>query len=43
MLGFVPGLLPGIHVLVCRKEMWIAGMSQDEPGHDEEITVEVEE
>jgi len=33
----MPGLAPGIHVLLhCATKTWMAGTSQDEPGHDAE-------
>jgi len=33
----MPGLVPGIHVsLFLPKEAWMAGTSQDKPGHDGE-------
>jgi hypothetical protein len=35
----MPGLVPGIHVLLSRspaRKPWMAGTSQDKPGHDGE-------
>jgi hypothetical protein len=32
----MPGLVPGIHVFLPRPgKTWMAGTSQDKPGHDE--------
>lgn len=33
-----PGLSPGIHVLYAASTTWMAGTSQDKPGHDEAKT-----
>jgi hypothetical protein len=32
----MPGLVPGIHAFLrtARKQTWMAGTSQDKPGHD---------
>jgi hypothetical protein len=30
----MPGLVPGIHVLMLGGQTWMAGTSLDKPGHD---------